>query len=319
MSAIHSDISNRVDVKRLRDKREMPLCVIALIFSFVVFALLTYLAFSTAENPKIIDIANEFVEDLGITEITEEFIEDLNVEEVIHKLLLKIGALFVLAVLAIVLIVTYLRVIRNVGETVSCDIPVTDRQFPYLKEKCSAYAQRLGLDHVPELYISQEGSAEVVTSSVRFRSEDYIRLNCDYVRVAAEDEDFSPIDFMIASELAHIALDHRNVLWILLTVPARIIPFYQSLMFRAMCYSADRVAAALVGTKEAINAITVLSNSPDISAEFNREAYRSDIMEKKPWIDNAARIYYNFISDTPIPAYRIAALMNSEKESDVLS
>ena len=44
MSAIHSDISNRVDVKRLRDKREMPLCVIALIFSFVVFALLTYLA-----------------------------------------------------------------------------------------------------------------------------------------------------------------------------------------------------------------------------------------------------------------------------------
>ena len=122
-----------------------------------------------------------------------------------------------------------------------------------------------------------------------------------------------------SSELAHIALDHRNVLWILLTVPARIIPFYQSLMFRAMCYSADRVAAALVGTKEAINAITVLSNSPDISAEFNREAYRSDIMEKKPWIDNAARIYYNFISDTPIPAYRIAALLNSEKESDVLS
>ena len=319
MSAIHSDISDRVDVKRLRDKREMPLCVIALIFSFVVFALLTYLAFSTAENPEIVDIANEFVEDLGITEITEEFIEGLYVEEVIHKLLLKIGALFVLAVLASVLIVTYLRVIRNVGETVSCDIPVTDRQFPYLKEKCSAYAQRLGLDHVPELYISQEGSAEVVTSSVRFRSEDYIRLNCDYVRVAAEDEDFSPIDFMIASELAHIALDHRNVLWILLTVPARIIPFYQSLMFRAMCYSADRVAAALVGTKEAINAITVLSNSPDISAEFNREAYRSDIMEKKPWIDNAARIYYNFISDTPIPAYRIAALMNSEKESDVLS
>ena len=319
MSAIHSDISNRVDVKRLRDKREMPLCVIALIFSFVVFALLTYLAFSTAENLEIIDIANEFIEDLGVTEITQEFIEDLNVEEVIHKLLLKIGALFVLAVLAIVLIVTYLRVIRNVGETVSCDIPVTDRQYPHLKEKCSAYAQRLGLDHVPELYISQEGSAEVVTSSVRFRSEDYIRLNCDYVRVAAEDEDFSPIDFMIASELAHIALDHRNVLWILLTVPARIIPFYQSLMFRAMCYSADRVAAALVGTKEAINAITVLSNSPDISAEFNREAYRSDIMEKKPWIDNAARIYYNFISDTPIPAYRIAALMNSEKESDVLS
>ena len=299
--------------------REMPLCVIALIFSFVVFALLTYLAFSTAENPEIIDIANEFIEDLGVTEITEEFIEELDVEEIIHKLLLKIGALFVLAVLVIVFIVTYLRFVRNVGETVSCDIPVTDRQFPYLKEKCSAYAQRLGLDYVPELYISQEGSAEVETSSVKFRSEYYIRLNCDYVRVAAEDEDFSPVDFMIASELAHMALNHRNVWWILLTVPARIIPFYQSLMFRVMCYSADRVAAALVGTKEAINAITVLSNSPDISAEFNREAYRSDIMEKKPWIDNAARIYYNFISDTPIPTYRIAALLNSEKESDVLS
>ena len=319
MSAIHSDISDRVDIERLRDKRERPLCVIALIFSLAVYALLTYLAFSTAENPVFIDLANKFIEDLNATEITEELIEALNIEEVIENLLLKIGSLFVLVALVIMSVVTYLRFVKNVGETVSCDIPVTDRQFPLLKERCSAYAQRLGLDHVPELYISQEGSAEVETSSVKFRSEYYIRLNCDYVRVAAEDEDFSPIDFMIASELAHIALDHRNVLWILLTVPARIIPFYQSLMFRAMCYSADRVAAALVGTEEAIDAITVLSNSPDISAEFNREAYRSDVMEKKPWIDNAARIYYNFISDTPIPAYRIAALMNSEKESDVLS
>ena len=197
MSAIHSDIFNRVDIERLRDKGELPLCVIALIFSFAVYALLTYLALSTAENPEIIDIANEFIEELGVTEITEEFIDDLNVEEVIQKWLLKIGALFVLAALVIVFIVTYLRFVRNVGETVSCDIPVTDWQFPYLKEKCSAYAQRLGLDYVPELYISQEGSAEVETSSVKFRSEYYIRLNCDYVRVAAEDEDFSPVDFMI--------------------------------------------------------------------------------------------------------------------------
>ena len=61
MSAIHSDIFNRVDIERLRDKRELPLCVIALIFSFAVYALLTYLALSTAENPEIIDIANEFI------------------------------------------------------------------------------------------------------------------------------------------------------------------------------------------------------------------------------------------------------------------
>ena len=106
MSAIHSDISDRVDIERLRDKRELPLCVIALVFSLAVYALLTYLAFSTAENPEIFDIANEFIEDLGVTEITEEFIEDLDVEEVIQKLLLKIGALFVLVALVIVFIVT---------------------------------------------------------------------------------------------------------------------------------------------------------------------------------------------------------------------
>ena len=61
MSAIHSDISDRVDIERLRDKRERPLCVIALVFSLAVYALLTYLALSTAENPEIIDIANEFI------------------------------------------------------------------------------------------------------------------------------------------------------------------------------------------------------------------------------------------------------------------
>ena len=306
MSAIQSDISDRVDVKSLQDKRELPLCVIAVIFSFAVYALLTYLAFSTAENAEMIGTANEIF-------------EDLDVWEIMHMLLIRIGAFFVLAALVIVLIVTYLRIVRNVGEAVSCDIPVTDRQFPFLKERCAAYAKKLGLNYVPELYISEEGRAEVETSSVKFRSEYYIRLNCDHVRVAAEDEDFSPIDFMIASELAHIALHHRDVLWILLTVPARMVPFYQALMFRVMCYSADRVAAALVGTKEAIDAITVLSNNPDISAEFNREAYRSDITEKKTWLDNSARIYYNFISETPIPAYRITALMNSEKKSGVPS
>ena len=53
----------------------------------------------------------------------------------------------------------------------------------------------------------------------------------------------------------------------------------------------------------------------DRSDFFVRSVCASDVSG----IDNAARIYYNFISDTPIPAYRIAALLNSEKESDVLS
>ena len=287
-----------LEVERFRHKREMPLAVFALAFSLGIYVLVTYLAF-------------RFARDLEITELIIEFFE---FEEDLGQELLRFGAFFVPASVVVVYAVTFFHFFKNRGETVSCDIPVTERQFPNLHEVCSVYSQRLGLKRIPELYITEEGSAEVETSSVTFKSAYYIRIEGDRVLTALESEDYTVLHFLIASELAHIALGHTNMPWVFLTLPARLIPLFQNAISRMYCYSADRVAAALIGKKEAIDAVIALSCEAYIAEEIDRAAYMRDIMEKRSRRQTASCVYYNLISKKPIPAYRLKALLSIEED-----
>lgn len=298
MSTNVSTVPDRLDLERFRHKAETPLALIALFFSLGIYALLAYLAFRFADDP----------------EIAEAIIEFLEIDEELGLQLLEYGAWFVPAVIIVIYATTFFHFVENMGETVGCDLPVTEQQFPILNEICSVYSQRLGLKSVPGLYITDEGSAEVETSSVTFKSSDYIRIDVDRVLTAISSEDYTSLRFLIASELAHIALGHINVPWVFLTLPARMIPFFQNLIFRVCCYSADRVAMALVGEEEAIKAVTMLSNTAYMAEEIDREAYMSDILKKKSRKHTASYVYYNLISKRPTPAYRLTALLKYEKK-----
>ena len=292
-----TNASGAIDLNRLRHKAERPLNIISLLFSLAVYVILTVLAVRALDDP----------------EKAGQLIEFLEAEDG-DSLLFQCGVFFVL----VILVVTFIKILWgffiNLGETVSCDLPVSDRQFANLNEICSSYAGKLGLKFVPGLYISEDGQAEAEASSVTVKSTLYIRLDCYNMLVAKDLDDYTAARFMIASELAHIALGHRNILWVLLTLPARMLPIYKDLVFRAMNYSADRVAAELTGAKEAIDAIIVLANDPYMAAEIDKDAYIRDIMRSESGLHSSSRFYYNLLSDEPIPAYRIAALSDPSKK-----
>lgn len=284
--------NDRIDIKRLRHKAEQPMKTVALLFSLCVYGLLTYLSIHALKNPKSADVLIEYISD----------------EEGFFQPLIHYGAFFVIAALAMVYIVITWKFFKNLGEAVSCDLPVSNRQFTNIKESCELYAKKLGLGFAPELYISQEGNAEIETSFMTVKSERYIRLNCYYTLTACDTGNYNTIHFLIASELAHIALGHRSVLWTLLTLPARVLPFFNDVVARVMNYSADAVAAALIGNKEAIEAIVILSNDPYMAEQMDKDIYVDDITQMEAKFHRSARTYYNFISDVSVPAYRIAAL-----------
>lgn len=296
MNANQSD--SKIDIGKLRHRAERPMRIVALLFSLCVNGLLTYLAIQALHNPESADLLAEYLSD------EEEFFQPL----------IRYGAFFVIAAIVVLFVVIVWRFFKNFGEAVSCDLPVSDRQFANLKESCALYAEKLGLGFVPELYISQEGSAEIETSFMTIKSERYIRLNCYYTLTACDTENFSTVRFLIASELAHIALGHRSILWTLLTIPARVLPVFKDVAARAMNYSADAIAAALIGEKEAVEAIVILSNDPYMAEEMDKDVYVDDIIHQGGGIHRFARTYYNFISDVSVPAYRIAALKDPERK-----
>lgn len=283
-----------IDIKKYRHKAELPLIVISLVFSLGVYGLLTYLSIQALNNEN----------------SAERLTNMINDEEGIFEPLIKYGAFFVLIAFIVLYIYIVIKFFANLGEAVSRDIPVTDKQFSNLKEYCELYSKRLKLKVTPELYISQEGRARVETSFMAIENERFIRLNCYYTFAACDLEDYASIKFLIASELAHIILGHRDPLWVLLTLPARLIPIYKNVIGRAMNYSADRIAAELVGKEDAINAIITLSNDPYMVCKLDKDKYISDMLDRRSNIHQLSRTYYNLFSDMPIPAYRIAAISN---------
>lgn len=299
---IENQSGSKIDIKKLRHRAEGPLKIVCLVFSLCVYGLLTYLAIRALKARESADMLIEYISD----------------EEGFFQPLIRFGALFVVAAFVVLYIVIVWKFFKNFGETVSCDLPVSDRQFTNLKEKCEFYADKLGIGIVPELYISQFGNAEIETSFMTLKGERYIRLNCCYILTACDTGNYNTVNFLIASELAHIALGHRNILWTLLTIPARILPIFNDLVARAMNYSADAIAAELIGNKEAVEAIIILSNDPYMVEQMNKDIYMDDIIKTKEDYHHCARTYYNLISDVSIPAYRISALKDPERKSGKL-
>lgn len=295
MTKKQDNITDILNLKELRHKAEKPLHIISLLFSLITYGIFTYLAVEAARNDEAGDILTRLFEDE---------------EEGIFEPLFRYGALFVLIALAVTFLVILFRGIRNYGEAVTCDVPVSDRQFPELKNTCTAYAKRLGIRYVPELFISEENNAEIEFSSLTVKSGNYIRLNGYSVYCSHESDDYTLQYFRIASELAHIALGHRSILWILLTLPARVLPLYRHMYVRVMNYSADRVAAELMGKEEAVTSIVFSTNDFYFISIVDRKAFLKDVKNLNTGWHKVSRLYYNMTSDIPSLAERVSAILD---------
>jgi len=143
-------------------------------------------------------------------------------------------------------------------------VRVSTNQLPEIHQAATVIAQRLGLKHLPEVFILESNSINAVATRIAGRK--LVILTDDMVDACLRSGDVETLNFILAHELAHHALGHtgfiRNYLSQVYPPLARVDEL-----------SADRLATAVIGHPDsAANALITLVSGPQLLRYVNRQA-----------------------------------------------
>ncbi len=151
---------------------------------------------------------------------------------------------------AIAGIVYFMRLAKSRAALRGSALRVGPGQFPEVYAAAVEMSERLGLRHVPEIYVAQAGQPNA--SAIRLGSRMFVVLYDDVLVGAARTEDPRVLEWILAHELAHHALGHTGL------VRRTIATSFKGLSRRDE-FSCDAVALALVGDAAAARqAMTLL-------------------------------------------------------------
>jgi Zn-dependent protease with chaperone function len=143
-------------------------------------------------------------------------------------------------------------------------LEVGPQQLPEIYACAKAFAERLGLKEVPQIYIVEGNTANA--AATRLGSRNLVFLIDDIVWGALKAGDPNALSFIIAHELAHHALGHTGALQTYLSLSYRPLSRLNEL-------SCDAVALQLVAEREAAyNGIIMLMVGPQLVPYVNRQA-----------------------------------------------
>jgi Zn-dependent protease with chaperone function len=182
-------------------------------------------------------------------------------------------------------------------------VRVTEKNFPEIYQKGVEYARILGLNKIPEIYIEQQnGILNAFASAVIGKR--YIGLNAEIVDIAyMEHQDFDPVYFVLAHELAHHYYKHTSIKFILLSYVGLMVPVFGHTLSRAREYSCDRVAQLLVD-RDCVREAMILSAGRHLYPYVDLDDYLQNARREGGfflWLTN-------LMSTHPIALKRIAAL-----------
>lgn len=138
---------------------------------------------------------------------------------------------------------------------------VGPRQLPEIHSCVATLARRLGLSDVPETYVVDR--AEVNGFALRFGRRNGIVLTDEVVASALEGRGTGGLGFVIAHELAHVALRHHR--------PWRSLLRRNRWLSRLDEFTADRVACELLGSQaDAEEGVLMLVAGPTLLSFVDR-------------------------------------------------
>lgn len=173
------------------------------------------------------------------------------------------GLFSILFIAAMLLVPSYLALRKAKAILRATALRVGPQQLPELHACAETFAQRLGLAQAPELYVLDAG--QVNGFALRFKKRNMIVLTDETVGACLEGRSTGALAFVIAHEIAHVALGHTS--WWRLVARR-----YRKLSRLDEC-SADNVACALVGSREAaLDGVLLLSAGPRLLAFVDRAA-----------------------------------------------
>jgi len=147
-------------------------------------------------------------------------------------------------------------------------IKVSPLQFPDIFDIANKQSERLGLSHVPDVYIMQSGGI-LNAFATRFFGTNYIVLYSEVVEAAFE-KDKLMLEFIIGHELGHVKRKH--LLKRILLFPAVIVPFLGPAYSRACEYTCDNIGYALC-PKGAKNGLLLLVSGRGLFSKVNVREY----------------------------------------------
>jgi type II secretory pathway pseudopilin PulG len=147
-------------------------------------------------------------------------------------------------------------------------VRVGPSQLPELHARIENAARRLGLAHLPEVYVLQSHGV-LNAFATKFFSRRYVVLLSGLID---QCQDPRQLDFVIAHELAHMAAGHVARQTFLL--PYRVMPWLGAAYSRACEYTCDRCGLAVVGELEvAQRGLLVLAAGGQLAGSVNLAAF----------------------------------------------
>ncbi len=168
-------------------------------------------------------------------------------------------------------------------------IAVGPQQLPEIHRAVQIFSQRLGLAQVPEVYLVE---ANVMNAAVvKLGKSSVLLITDDMIEAALRTSNVESLSFVLAHELAHVALGHTGFLRGLLRANIYLSRWDE--------YSADGVAMALTSPDSAIRGLILLTSGPGLLRYINPQALQEQV--RVVWNDkNALRSERKFTHPLPL-------------------
>lgn len=287
-------------LKKCRHKAEIPITIVAIIITILFTILVVFLFKSSATNQG----AQDFL------------INSLEYEETDVDFALKSGKYLIIVIILMLAIKLFWELFKNAGIAVVNDIPIEESYDSVLFKEYKEYCRKLGIEKIPEIYLTTD-KENLESTGITIKSRKYLRL---YLSIRDEADMFAEeniIRFEFLHELAHIAYHHYNYALLLATIVVRWAPILRSIYSRTMCYSADRLAAEILGKEECIT-VLLKRYLQSTYEENKREEYIKRLDRKLTISERISSILNNLTSDTPSYLYRIQALVKDDNKGRII-
>lgn len=237
---IHKNITFIRDLRKspllFRHKLEKPLFVISVFLSFAIF----FLSF----------LGYEATMETGDRNLILQIFE---IESETAVIVFKIGGYIAIIFIIYIVLNVFMTYYNFLIDAKANDVYISEKQFPMLLEAEKEYAEKLGIEKLSQLFVSNE-KEELSVKDIIVINPNVIRIPYGEIIVSANKDYYGP-KFTIAKHLAYNYMGYCKPILFLLILFSNWIPILKNIGNRLMTYSTDKIAAELIGKENAIKAI----------------------------------------------------------------
>lgn len=271
-------MEKEIKVKQLRHKAEMPLLILCLILTLIVwFGIIVGVVFFQVK------------------------LEEWTIPVMFGAITPVLGFVYMIR--------------HHYWTTITDAVEITDKQFADVYDIYVRLAKEMGfgrgkgvLTTIPRLYLANgNGDINAFASKCQLH-KGYIVIYSDLLEIAYKHNDLSGLAFVLAHELGHIKCGHVNT-WRMMVEPIAALLLLNKSLSRAQEWTADR--CAYYYAPEGKRSMMVLFAGKNLYSQIDFEAYLESVRNHKDgfWLKLS-----NFLADHAVGFRRMEAIKETEEK-----